>query len=115
MRRAARLAISFVLALVVVPFLPLYVERTMLRSWRVDRVGDQIDWGWKLTSLNEYWSNYRYMGREQRPALWLTLDIALAVLYALIFAIAIDLALARRKRRKRRTSNSASAEGPIQL
>jgi hypothetical protein len=97
MKRLARLTISFALALVVAPFLPLYLERTLLRSWRVDRVGDQIDWGWKITSLTNYWSNYHYMAREQRPALWLTLDIALAVLYALIFALVIDLALAWRK------------------
>ena len=100
MKRVARLVISFALALVVTPFLPLYVERTMLRSWRVDRVGDQIDWGWKITSLNDYWSNYHYMAREQLPALWLTLDIALAVLYALMFAVALDLVFARVKKRK---------------
>ena len=104
MKRAARLVISFALALVVVPFLPLYLERTLLRSWRVDRVGDQIDWGWRLTSLTDYWSNYNYMAREQRPALWLTLDIALAFLYALIFAVVIDLALAWRKRRTSKTT-----------
>ena len=108
MKRLARLAISFALALVVLPFLPLYLERTLMRSWRVDRAGDQIDWGWQLTSLANYWSNYHYMAREQRPALWLTLDLALAVLYALIFAVAIDRALAWRKRqvgRARRASN----------
>ena len=98
MKRLARLAISFALALVVAPFLPLYLERTLVRSWRVDRAGDQIDWGWKLTSLTNYWSNYNYLTREQRPALWLTLDVALAVFYALIFAVAIDLAFAWRKR-----------------
>ena len=98
MKRAARLMATFVLALVVVPFLPLFLERTLMRSWRVDRAGDQIDWGWKLTSLTNYWSNYNYMAREQRPALWLTLDIALAVLYALIFAVVIDQALAWRVR-----------------
>jgi hypothetical protein len=104
MKRAARLVISFALALVVLPFLPLYLERTMLRSWRVDRVGDQIDWGWRLTSLNDYWSNYHYMAREQRPALWLTLDVVLAVLYALIFAVVIDLAFAWRKRQAGKTA-----------
>jgi hypothetical protein len=30
MKRVARLVISFALALVVVPFLPLYIERTLL-------------------------------------------------------------------------------------
>lgn len=103
MKRLARLVISFGLALVVVPFLPLYLERTMLRSFRVGSAGDKIDWGWKITSLTEYWSNYNYMGREQRPALWLTLDIALAVVYALIFAVAIDLALGWRKRQASKT------------
>ena len=98
MKRAARLMATFVLALVVVPFLPLYLERTLMRSWRVDRAGDQIDWGWKLTSLTNYWSNYNYMAREQRPALWLALDVALAGLYALIFAVVIDQALAWRVR-----------------
>lgn len=100
MKRVARLLISFALALVVVPFLPLYIERTMLRSWRVDHVGDQIDWGWRITSLNDYWSNYHYMAREQLPALWLTLDIALAVLYALMFAVTLDLVFAWIKKRK---------------
>jgi hypothetical protein len=104
MKRAARLVISFAVALVAAPFLPLYLERTMLRSWRVDRLGDQIDWGWKLTSLTDYWSNYHYMAREQQPAVWLTLDIALAVLYALIFAVVIDLALAWRKRQASKTT-----------
>jgi len=100
MRRVARLVISFALALVVVPFLPLYIERTLLRSWRVDRVGDQIDWGWRLTSLNDYWSNYHYMTREQRPAAWLSLDIALALLYALMFALAVDRVFAWMKKRR---------------
>ena len=98
MKRAARLMATFVLALVLVPFLPLYLERTLMRSWRVDRAGDQIDWGWKLTSLTNYWSNYNYMAREQRPALWLALNVALAGLYALIFAAVIDQALAWRGR-----------------
>jgi hypothetical protein len=48
MKRMARLVISFALALIAVPFLPLYIERTMLRSWRVDRLGDQIDWAGSL-------------------------------------------------------------------
>jgi len=100
MKRVARLVISFALALAVLPFLPLYIERTLLRSWRVDRVGDQIDWGWRLTSLNDYWSNYNYITREQRPALWLTLDIALAFLYALMFALAVDRVFAWMKKRK---------------
>lgn len=100
MGRAARLVLSFALALLVVPFLPLYFERKLLRSWRVDQVGDQIEWGWRLISLNDYWSNYRYMSRKQRPALWLSLDIALAVLYSLLFAIIVDRVLTRHAKKE---------------
>jgi hypothetical protein len=107
MKRLVRPIVLFVLALPFVPFLPLYIERTLLRSWRVDRVGDQIEWGWKLTSLVDYWSTHKYMTREQRPDLWLTLDIALAVLYALFFAIVVDQVFAWRQKRKNRISPTA--------
>lgn len=100
MKRFARLAISFALALVVAPFLPLFIERTLLRSWRVDRLSDQIDWGWKIVSLREYWSDYTYITREQSPAFWLMLNLALAVLYALIFAIVVDRIFAWRTKHR---------------
>ena len=103
MRRFVRLAILFALALPLVPFLPLYVERTLMRSMRVNRAGDQIDWSWKLTSLTDYWSTYQSMTREQRPLLWLQIDIALAIVYALLFAIALDQVFAWRQKRKRKT------------
>jgi hypothetical protein len=110
MKRMVRLIVLFVLALPFVPFLPLYIERTLLRSWRVDRAGDQIDWGWKLTSLVDYWSDYNYMQREQRPSLWLQIDIALAIVYALLFAIALDQVFAWRQKRK--TSSVARSTQP---
>ena len=97
-RRFLRLTVAFILALVVTPWLPLFIERTFLRSWRVDRLGDQIDWGWKLVSLHEYWSNYRYMNREQRPALWLAVDVGLMMLYAFVFAVLIDQIFERLKK-----------------
>lgn len=100
MRRIIRFIVVLVLSLAFVPFLPLYIERTLLRSFRIDRAGDMIEWGWKLTSLSDYWSNYNYMTREQRPALWLTLDIALAVMYALIFAAVVDRIFAWSSKRK---------------
>lgn len=112
MRRVVRLAILFALALPIVPFLPLYLERTLLRSWRVDRVGDQIEWGWKLTSLVDYWSHYQYMQREQRPSLWLQIDIALAIVYALLFAITLDQVFAWRQKRKNKTSPMAGSAEP---
>jgi hypothetical protein len=90
-----------VVALGVVPFLPLYIERTMRRSWLMNPPGTLIEWGWKICSLHEYWSNYPYIKREQKPALWLTVNIALAFAYALIIALGIDQFLMRRKRTKR--------------
>src|SRR5215210_129095 len=99
MKRTLRFAVVLAAALAVVPFLPLYIERTMLRSWRVDRVGDVIEWGWKICTLKSYWSNYRYFSREQNPGLWLGVNLALAFTYALVIALIVDRALARRKRR----------------
>lgn len=100
MKRVVRLIVLFALALPVVPFLPLYLERTMLRSFRAGSAGDRIDWGWKLTSLVAYWSDYNHMTRDQRPWLWLQLDIALAIIYALLFAVAVDQVFAWWQRRK---------------
>lgn len=110
MKRFVRLIVLFALALPFVSFLPLYLERTMLRSFRVGSAGDRIDWGWKLTSLVDYWSNYNHMTREQTPWLWLQIDIALAILYALLFAVAVDQVFAWRQRRKSRTANVRSAK-----
>ena len=97
MKRTLRFFIALVAALAVVPFLPLYIERTMLRSWRVDHVGDVIEWGWKICTLDSYWSNYRYFRREQNPALWLGVNLALAFIYALVIALIVDRVIARRK------------------
>jgi hypothetical protein len=91
--------IVFVIAALVMPFLPLYIERTMLRSWRMDRHSDLIEWGWKLRTLSSYWSDYHYIKREQQPALWLTVNLALAFIYALVIALGVDQFFARRKRR----------------
>jgi hypothetical protein len=97
-----RFYILLVAAFAVVPFLPLYIERTMLRSWRVDRVGDVIEWGWKLSTLVSYWSNYRYFSRQQNPALWLGVNLALAFAYALVIALIVDRVMAHLKGREGR-------------
>ena len=99
MKRLPRFAIVLIAALALVPVLALYVERTMMRSWRVDQLGDVIEWGWRLCTLRGYWSDYHYFKREQQPALWLAVNLALAVTYALVIALSIDLFLVRRKRR----------------
>jgi hypothetical protein len=100
MKRLVRFIIVLIVALALVQFLPLYIERTMLRSWRVDQVGDVIEWGWKICSLREYWADYRYISREQDPVFWLTVNLALAFAYSLIIALVIDRTLRRRQRKR---------------
>ena len=100
MRRPLRFLIMLAVALGLVPFLPLYIERTMLRSWLVNPPGTLIEWGWKVCSLSEYWSDYRYITREQKPAFWLAVNLALAFIYALVIALGIDQIVTRRKRTK---------------
>lgn len=100
MKRLIRFIVVLVVALALVQFLPLYIERTMLRSWRTDHVGDVIEWGWKISSLRDYWSNYQYMSREQDPAFWLAVNLALAFAYSLIIALIVDRILVRRRRKR---------------
>lgn len=99
MKRPLRFLIVFVVGALTVPFLPLYVERTMLRSYRMDRRSDLIEWGWQLCTLSTYWSDYRYISRKQQPALWLGVNLTLAFTYALLIAFIVDRFLVRRKRR----------------
>ena len=82
MKRVTLFAALFAIALVIVALLPIYVERTMTHVMFADGSGGAIEWGWKRGSLREYWANYRYMRREQKPALWLGVNVALAVGYA---------------------------------
>ncbi len=99
MKRSLRVTLLLAAALLLVPFLPLYVERTMVRSWRVDHLGDVIEWGWKLCTLKDYWSNYNYYRPEQRRALWLCVNLSLALIYALIIAFGINRVMGRLKPR----------------
>jgi hypothetical protein len=96
MKRAHRFVAMFAAALAVVPFLPLYIERTMLRSWGPNF--HTVEWGWRIRTLRSYWSNYGYISPEQRPALWLCVNIALAFVYALLVTLVVDRILARRVR-----------------
>lgn len=43
MNRLIRFILVLIAALALVPFLPLYIERTMLRSWQVGQSTDIID------------------------------------------------------------------------
>ena len=99
-KRTLRFSVVLAAALAVVPFLPLYIERTMMRSMQVNRAGDVIEWGWRLRTLISYWSNYRYARPGQNPALWLGVNLALAFTYALVIALVVDRILVHRIRRE---------------
>jgi hypothetical protein len=91
-------AVLFAIALTIVSLLPFYVERTMTHVMFADGSGGAIWWGWKRSSLREYWADYRYMRPEQTPALWLGVNVALAVSYASVAAFAASRLLSRRWR-----------------
>lgn len=94
MKRSIRLVSSLVLALSIAPFLPLYVERTMTHVMFAGGTGT-IEWGWKRCSLREFWSVHHYLRPEQEPALWLAVNVALGVTYALLIAFVLDRILSR--------------------
>ncbi len=98
MRRALKFFPVFAAAPACVQYLPLYVERTLVRSWGPGTTGDAIEWGWRLRTLAGFWSDYAHMRPEQRPSLWLAVNFALALAYALLVAAALDRLLARRAR-----------------
>ena len=93
--RPFRFFALFVAALSVVPFMPLYVERTFVRSWGPGMAGDAVEWGWALRTLAGFWSDYDYFRPEQRPALWLCVNVALAVAYAVLITLVADRLLVR--------------------
>ncbi|HEX4640688.1 MAG TPA: hypothetical protein VH252_04840 [Chthoniobacterales bacterium] len=84
--------VLFVVVLAVVCFLPVYVERTITEVMFADGSGGAIQWGWKRCTLRDYCAEYRYMRREQNPALWLGVNIALALAYASVIAVPLRLA-----------------------
>lgn len=97
MKPLFRCAIVFAVALAVVPFLPLYLERTMTHVMFAHGGGGAIEWGWKFCTLRTFFSDYRYFRHHPHPGLWIAMNIALGLLYAL----AIALVLTRILRRKR--------------
>jgi hypothetical protein len=97
MKRPLRFAAVFAIALVFLPFLPFYVDRTMREVLFADGSGGAIEWGWRRCALSQFWADYRYMAHEQNPALWLTVNVALAFTYALVIALVIELILGRKR------------------
>ena len=93
MNRQIPFAALFAMSLVLVALLPLYVEQTMTRVMFVDGRGEAIEWGWKLCTLQTFFSDYRYFRRYPRPELWIALNIALGCCYASIVALVAQRAL----------------------
>ena len=85
----------FVLALGLVPWLPLYVERTMTRASVVGHGGDVITYGWRLRALVGFWQDFGYMRAEQSPAVYLGFNLALALAYAAGATVAVRALLRR--------------------
>ena len=95
MKPALRFAFLFAIALAFVSFLPLYVEQTMTRVMLAHGNGDVIEWSWKLCNLRTFLSDYRYFRHHPHPGLWITLNIALACIYALAIAFLVALIIGR--------------------
>jgi hypothetical protein len=95
MKRSVPLAVVFAIALTIVALLPLYIERTMTHVMFADGSGGAIEWGWKRCTLRSYWADYHHMSREQEPAMWLGVNLALALGYAAIAVVPLNLAIRR--------------------
>ena len=100
MKHTIRFFTLFIAALLLVPFLPLYIERTMTRS-QLESGGNVISWRWKLRTLYSFWSDSKYFRPEENFFFWLVLNLALACLYALVITLGAAGLLAYRKRRRR--------------
>jgi hypothetical protein len=92
------LPVVVVIALTIAALLPLYIERTMTHVMFADGSGGTIEWGWKRCTLRGYWADYPYMRREQEPAMWLGVNIALAFAYASVLTFPFSFALRRKPR-----------------
>jgi len=109
MKPPLRFAIVFAVALALVAFLPLYVERTMTHVMFAHGGGGAIEWGWRRCTLSSFWADYQYMRPMQHPARWLTVNVVLAVIYALAIALLADLGLRRTRLGARRATSVASS------
>ena len=95
MKRAELLAVVFAVALTIVALMPFYLERTMTHVMFADGSGGTVEWGWKRCTLRDYVSDYPHLYREQRPALWLKVNIGLALTYATLLTLSLHLTLRR--------------------
>lgn len=94
MTRRVRLLVSLAAGALLSPWLPLYPARTMTRA-HVGAGGDVVTHDWKLDSLPAFLDAMPYMRPEESPALYWRLNLALAVVLALLAAWLVHLVLAR--------------------
>lgn len=90
--------VLFVAALPIVAFLPLFIERTMIRSQTSG--GDVIDYEWKIRTFYGFLSSYNYFRPEEYFAVSLVVNLILAFVYAFIAALVVALLISIVKRRK---------------
>lgn len=93
MKRAELFAVVFAVALTLVALMPFYIERTMTHVMFADGSGGTVEWGWKRCTLRDYVSDYPHLYREQQPALWLKVNIGLALTYATLLTLLLPLTL----------------------
>ena len=98
MKRRVPLGVIFAIALAVAALLPLYVQRTMTELMFADGSGGAIEWGWKRCTLREFCADYHHMAREQEPARWLAINLALLFVYGSIATLAVTLIAAPNRR-----------------
>ncbi|MFL6518657.1 MAG: hypothetical protein ACJ8NS_00395 [Chthoniobacterales bacterium] len=93
MKRRAPLGVIFAVALTVAALLPLYLERTMTELMFADGSGGAIQWGWRRCTLREFCADYSHMAREQEPAQWFAINLALLVVYASVASFGLAAGL----------------------
>lgn len=98
MPRKARFVVVLAVACAALPFAPLFIQRTMVRSQHGGRVGDLITYGFSLRTLSGIVSDLRYMRPEQHPGLVLAANGVLLLIYAAGAALVADRALEHRRR-----------------
>ena len=96
--RFLKFFVLFVATLPIVAFLPLFIERTMIRSQTSG--GDVIDYEWKIRTLYGFLSNYNYFRPEEYFAVSLAVNLILAFVYAFIAALFVFLLISIIKRGK---------------
>jgi hypothetical protein len=99
MRQGFRWVVGLAVGAAFAAFAPLYPRHVMTRKFR-ESGGDLVTWAWKRVSLPDFVENMHYMGPEQKPRLWLWINIGLAALFAAVLAALVVLlwgVLSRRK------------------